>query len=227
MAAGKVKLVIINVVTMLVIASNALAWSGYVHEYIAEKAGFTNIEASCPDRSDKGRFSNHYSNNDNGTVISATIIKKQETMYDKGEQKGSLYGAILQSYKDVTSGSPIDKKCEPIEYFVHYMGDLSAPFHNINREGWAAEKGVHSANDKANLTIIDDDEFKTVKLINCEDDIYSKVAELANESMKNGYDKNKISENLNDNEKKAQIIKSVNLLRGIKKYCLSNQEKYY
>lgn len=217
--------IIFLVLLALFINTTAYAWKGDVHRFIADKSGFKDIDASCPDRSDKGKFSNHYYNADKDEVISSNFIKKQESNYDTGAQKGALYGAILGSYKAVVDAEPIEKSCKPIEYFVHYMGDLSAPFHNILRDQWT--KDNHGRNDKADLGMIDDDDLATVKLSNCSEDLLSKIADIANESCRIGYQQfdEKIPD-VSDADKKAQIIKSINLLRGVKKYCFKGAQYY-
>jgi hypothetical protein len=211
------------VLFILSINANAYAWKGDVHNLIAEKAGFTGIDAACPDRSDKGKFSNHYYNAEENEKITAAFIKKQANDYDTGIQKGALYGAIWGSFNSVMAAEPIEKSCKPIEYFVHYMGDLSAPFHNILRDQWT--KDNHGRNDKADLNMIDDEELSTVRLTNCSDDLLAKVAELANTSKEIGYKQyNDKVPDVSDADKKAQIIKSINLLRGVKKYCFKGQQ---
>jgi len=120
-------------------AKQTRAWHDATHMAVGadmakEKAG--QIEAR-----------NHYNNTPRGVRITPEMVLAQVTDYNKpGDSDGHLYGAIIAALNNyLLRGSSGKYAMYPLGYAMHYLGDLSMPFHNIAFDSF--NKMNHAAND--------------------------------------------------------------------------------
>jgi hypothetical protein len=130
------------------------AWFDETHIAVAKAAGYRKCyNAAGPDiakaklGADKipdheGR--NHYFDNRDNKEVTAAMVLAQRRNYDApGDSEGHLYGAIVESLKRYRDRPGYAE--DLFAYAVHYIGDLSQPFHNAI-DG-SADKVLHRAND--------------------------------------------------------------------------------
>jgi len=100
----KIKLTIICLY-ILTLPSISSAWHDETHIAIAKAAGYKKwYNAAGADMIKvKAGFieaQNHYSNNPPGTVITPEMVFNQVDLYNKTDDTGHLYGAIVSSVRD-------------------------------------------------------------------------------------------------------------------------------
>ena len=90
---------------------------------------------------------NHYNNTPRGVRVTSEMVLAQVSDYNKpGDTDGHLYGAIIAALNDyLLKGSKGKYAMYPLGYAMHYLGDLSMPFHNIAYDDF--NKSNHAAND--------------------------------------------------------------------------------
>lgn len=114
----------------------ARAWNDETHLAIAKAAGYrkwfnaagadmvklkTNIEGG-----------NHYVNNSLSTVVTPAMVLAQADSYNRIDEKGHLYGAIIGAFREYVKDKKLGKYGEyHMGFCAHYVGDLSQPLHNI------------------------------------------------------------------------------------------------
>lgn len=136
-------------------ADNAMAWNDATHMAVAKAAGlgdyaYLAVGADiAKEKAGEIETGNHFNNTPKGTVVTPEMVLSQFTDYNRpGDVDGHLYGAILAAIDDYTAKVSDSKYAlYPFGYAMHYIGDLSMPFHNIAYESF--NKSNHSVNDGA------------------------------------------------------------------------------
>jgi hypothetical protein len=133
-------------------SSPVYAWYDHTHMAVVEASGAPGLSYlavgadMAKEKASNERF-NHYSNNPHGTV--KTVLDQAVLYNSTAPDTGHLYGAIiaaLDSYRE-RKKDPTKYALYPLGYAMHYLGDLSMPFHNIdyndfNRVNHARNDGV-------------------------------------------------------------------------------------
>ncbi len=132
------------------------AWFDETHIAVAQAAGYKKCyDAAAPDIA-KAKLrsaamkdaavkdiekNNHFFDNlDNREVTAAMVLEQAGKYNTPGDGEGHLYGAIIASLEEYQKAEGY--KEEFMAFAVHYIGDLSQPFHNT-----VSDKPVHLAND--------------------------------------------------------------------------------
>jgi hypothetical protein len=135
------------------------AWFDETHIAVAKASGYRKCyNAAGPDiakaklRDDKIKYEkipdyeeqNHYFENHANKEVTAAMVLEQRRNYDTpGDREGHLYGAIVESLKRYRDG--VGYREDLIAFSVHYIGDLSQPFHNAIDA--SPGKSLHRTND--------------------------------------------------------------------------------
>src|SRR4030042_2173179 len=154
---------LVTIATLACITSlypnQAMAWHDATHMAVAKAAGIDNYAYLAvgadlaKEKAGELEGLNHYYNTTKGVVITPTIVfdlfkkyNKPRDYNDPEDAKGRLYGAIVASINDyiiTVSGGKYARYT--LGYAMHYIGDLSMPFHNIAYDKF--NMANHSAND--------------------------------------------------------------------------------
>ena len=199
------------------------AWHDETHIAIAKAAGYekwfnaagadiTKIMAGDIEKK------NHYVNNPPGTTVTADMVLEQADRYnDPSDEKGHLYGAIIQSIREYRTTTRKGKYGEyHLAFCAHYVGDLSQPLHNTlyndyNRQNHTASDGVINDEVLYNMPLI---EIYPIT-IDSEENLAREVARIANLSLKLGYKMENEGRMLSRQEAYTLISHSASLFRGI------------
>lgn len=134
-------------------ANQTLAWHDATHMAVVKAAGLDNYvylavgADMAKEKAGRIEAGNHYNNTPRGVTISPEMVLAQVDDYNKpGDIDGHLYGAIIAALNDyILRGASGKYALYPLGYAVHYLGDLSMPFHNIAYDSF--NKKNHAAND--------------------------------------------------------------------------------
>jgi len=134
-------------------ATQTLAWHDATHMAVVKAAGLDNYvylavgADMAKEKAGQVEARNHYNNTPRGGRITPEMVLAQVNDYNKpGDSDGHLYGAIIAALDDyLLKGSSGKYAMYPLGYAMHYLGDLSMPFHNIAYD--AFNKTNHAAND--------------------------------------------------------------------------------
>ena len=140
------------VMSLLTIVAPANAWHDRTHMAVVEAAGtptlaYLAVGADMAKEKAPNENYNHYSNNSTRTIVTAKLVIDQAARYNTVEPVGHLYGAIiaaLDSYQEKKK-DPTKYALYPLGYAMHYLGDLSMPFHNMENNDFNIAN--HSRND--------------------------------------------------------------------------------
>ena len=152
---NKLILTLAMVIVLISFSGQSLAWHDKTHLAVAKVAGYemwynaAGADIAKIKAGDKERY-NHWYNNNRKEEITAQIVLGQVERYDKdnawSDAEGHLYGAIIASLRNYEKDSALGKYAEyHLAYCVHYIGDLSMPFHNIPFDIFNQNR--HSIND--------------------------------------------------------------------------------
>lgn len=138
---------------VIVPASQTMAWHDATHMAVVKAAGLDNhvylaVGADmAKEKAGQVEARNHYHNTPRGVRITPDMVLAQVRDYNEpGDSDGHLYGAIVAALNDyLLKGSSGKYAMYPLGYALHYLGDLSMPFHNIAYD--AFNKTNHAAND--------------------------------------------------------------------------------
>lgn len=203
----------------------ASAWHDETHLAIAKAAGYSKWYSAIGADMAKLKAGdieshNHFVNNPPGTIITPEIVIAQTEKYNRIDEKGHLYGAIIVSVRDYIRDK---RKGEYGEYHLgfcaHYIADLSQPLHNtlhnsFNRKHHVKLDGLVNEEVLNNLQRI---ELYPV-VIDSEQTLAKEVARIANLSLKLGYRIEAEDRLLTEEEAYKQISHSASLLKGVLKY---------
>ncbi|RQW89188.1 MAG: hypothetical protein EHM79_03940 [Geobacter sp.] len=134
-------------------ANQTLAWHDATHMAVVKAAGLDNYvylavgADMAKEKAGQIETQNHYNNTSRGVRITPEMVLAQVSDYNKsGDSDGHLYGAIIAALNDYLLKSSSGKYAMyPLGYAMHYLGDLSMPFHNIAYDTF--NKTNHAAND--------------------------------------------------------------------------------
>ncbi|MBN1833758.1 MAG: hypothetical protein JW896_16770, partial [Deltaproteobacteria bacterium] len=170
--------------------------------------------------------SNHYVNNPPGTIITPEMVMAQTEKYNRIDEKGHLYGAIIVSVRDYIREKKKGKYGEyHLGFCAHYVGDLSMPLHNtlfnpFNRKHHVKIDGIIDEEVLNNL-----EKIKLYPIvIDSERTLVKEVARIANLSIKLGYRIEAEDRLLTKEEAYKQISHSASLLKGILEYVRHIEE---
>lgn len=148
-------LLIFLIITSAVLfpAKQTMAWHDATHMAVVKAAGLDNYvylavgADMAKEKAGQVETLNHYNNTPRGVRVTPEMVLAQVTDYNKpGDRDGHLYGAIIAALNDyLLKGSSGKYAMYPLGYAMHYLGDLSMPFHNIAYD--AFNKKNHAAND--------------------------------------------------------------------------------
>lgn len=213
--------------TLFLLISTAIplrvsAWHDETHMAIAKVAGYQKwYNAAGADmakiKAGKIEAHNHHSNNAPDIKITPEMVMSQIERYNKIDDDGHLYGAVIASLRNYIREKGSGKYGEyHLAYCIHYIGDLSMPLHNT----------LPNAFNKKNHTTIDGiindevlgnrDKIKIYAIkIDSEADLAKEIARIANLSKELGYRIEQENRLLTKEEAYAQISHSASLLRAI------------
>jgi hypothetical protein len=155
------------------------AWHDATHMAVAKAAGIGNYAYlavgadMAKEKAGDIERPNHYYNNPKGVVITPAKPGGSE----HGKKKGHLYGAIVGALNDyIIAGSASKYDRYHLGFAMHYIGDLSMPFHNIIYDEF--NKVNHSANDGIVENTGPADEATDVKVARLAEEIRKRMAKL-------------------------------------------------
>jgi len=206
-------------------AKQSLAWHDETHLAIAKAAGYNKWYSAIGADMAKLKAGdieshNHYVNNPPGTIITPEMVIAQAKRYNRIDEKGHLYGAIITSVRDYIRNKQKGKYGEyHLGFCAHYVGDLSQPLHNtllnpFNRKYHVKLDGIINGEVLSNLQRI---ELYPV-VIDSETTLAKEVVRIANLSLKLGYQIEAEDRLLTEEEAYKQISHSASLLKGILEY---------
>jgi hypothetical protein len=222
-------------------SSPAVAWHDATHMAVARAAGLDDFyylsigaDMAKEKAGDRERH-NHWCNNPEGTVVTAKTILDQVTAYDTIDREGHLYGAILASLNRFRALRGSGKYANyPLGYAIHYLGDLSMPFHNtvhVGGEMHAANDGVVEGSDTEGIdrriARISSEIRKRMEAVSLprvkeagaekfNQALAAEIALIANRSMRLGYEMlAKGEETMTEDQAYAQLARSAALLQAV------------
>jgi len=201
------------------------AWYDETHLAIARAAGYPKwFNAAGADltklKAHDREAHNHYVNNPPGTRVTPEMVLKQAARYNRKDEAGHLYGAIIASVRDYLDNVREGKYGEyHLAFCAHYVGDLSQPLHNtryndFNRTHHRTIDGLINREVLENLDRI---QIFPVS-IDSEYDLARAIAHLANRSIELGYTLEAEDRLLTRDEAYLQISHSASLFKAILDY---------
>ena len=216
---------------LLAAACPSNAWNDRTHMAVVEAAGlpqmaYMAVGADMAKEKAPDEMRNHYRNNDKGAVITAEMVLAQVPQYNKPEPYiGHLYGAIVASVESFREKkkNPAKYAWYPLGYAMHYIGDLSMPFHNIDYDPFSRDNhGINDAvvENEPNLTAeIRSRMAKYPVRIDAKDfrqSLAAEVGRIATRSIAAGYRLKELNTPLMSKETAYdQLAQSAALLRAI------------
>lgn len=202
----------------------ANAWNDETHLSIAKAAGyhkwFNATGADMLKLKTRIESNNHYVNNPLDTVVTPGMVLAQVEKYNRVEEKGHLYGAIIASLRDYGKDKKAGKYGEyHMAFCAHYVGDLSQPLHNISYDEF--NKKYHRAIDG----VINDEVLENLSRIKIypitvrsEADLAREIARIANLAIALANRLETENRMITKQEAYGQISHSVSLFRAVLKY---------
>jgi hypothetical protein len=206
------------------------AWYDHTHLAVAKTAGYSNwYNAAAADiaktKAGAVEDKNHFFNNDRNAEVTAKIVLDQAVRYNHpGDAEGHLYGAIISSLREFKTARAAGQYAEyPMAFAVHYIGDLSQPFHNIAHGRF--NKAHHTVNDG----IVDGEVLDKLGEIQkrmyeislrpdyFEEDLAREVARIANLSRMLGQKLRAENRDMTKDEAYVQLGHSASLLKAVLK----------
>jgi hypothetical protein len=192
---------------------------GYQNWYNAAAADLTKIKAGAIE--DK----NHFFNNDRNADVTTKMVLAQADRYNHPrDEEGHLYGAIISSLREFKTTRSAGKYAEyHMAFAVHYIGDLSQPFHNIPHDDF--NKAHHAVNDG----IVDGEVLDRIGEIqkrmydislrpgHFEEDLAKEIARIANLSRVLGLKLKAENRDMTKEEAYVQLGHSASLLKAVLK----------
>ena len=163
---------------------------------------------------------NHYANNPPRTVVTPEMVIAQAEKYNKIDEPGHLYGAIIASVRDYIKDKRLGKYAEyHLGFCAHYVADLSMPLHHtlysaFNRKHHKKADGIINEDVLNNLEKI---EVYPI-VIDSEQTLAKEIARIASLSLQLGYQLEAEDRLLTKEEAYRQISHSASLLKGILQY---------
>lgn len=210
---------------LLASAGDALAWYDETHLAIARAAGYAKWYLACGADMAKIKAGdveagNHFAKNPAGRTVTPEAVIGQAESYDRVDEEGHLYGAIIASLRNYLREKRKGKYAAyHLAFCAHYVGDLSMPLHNAS--GGPFTRRYHARMDG----IIDREVLNNLDritlypiLIRSERDLAVQIARIANLSAGVGHRLERERRLLTATEAYQQISHSASLLKGILDY---------
>jgi hypothetical protein len=148
------------------------------------------------------------------------MVMAQTERYNRIDEKGHLYGAIIVSVRDYIREKKKGKYGEyHLGFCAHYVGDLSMPLHNTLLNSYNRKHHVKTDG------IIEEEVFSNLQriklysiVIDSEKILIKEVTRIANLSIKLGYQLEAEDRLLTNEEAYKQISHSASLFKGILEY---------
>jgi hypothetical protein len=204
----------------------AHAWFDETHISVAKVTGYAKWFNACgPDmikiKMGEREAHNHYANNPRGSVVTPGMVMAQVENYDRIDQHGHLYGAIIASLRHFIADKKEGKYGEyHLAFCAHYVGDLSQPLHNTEYDAFnklydKAVDGTVNGEVLANL-----DRIKIYSMtITGEIDLAREIARIANLSLALGYRLEDEKRMLTRDEAYLQLGHSASLFKAILQFA--------
>ncbi len=178
-------------IIVLVYCQAGFAWNDETHLAIAKAAGFKKwYHAAGADmvklKLGKREAHNHYVNNRPGMVVTPQMVMAQVKQYNRVDDTGHLYGAIIHTLRDYRRAVRAGQYgAYHLSFCAHYIGDLSQPLHHMvynafNRKKHQVVDGVVNHEVLENL-----DRIKLYPIrIGSEKDLAKEIARIANLALR-------------------------------------------
>lgn len=228
----RIKLLVIYICFLLIVQfQEAFGWHDETHLAVAKAAGYdkwynatgadiTKIKAGGIEKY------NHFSNNpDNINVTQERVLKQIKRYNNPNHEEGHLYGAILASLGEYKNAVEEAKYAEyHLAFCVHYISDLSQPFHNIlyddfNRTHHSTNDGTVNTEVLANIDKITKRMYP-IKLRpdHFEEDLAGEIARIANQAKQLGHRLKKENRDMTKEEAYIQLGHSASLAQSVLKH---------
>lgn len=205
--------------------NHASAWYDETHIAIAKAVGYYKwFNASGADmakvKAGKIEEHNHYCNQPHGILVTAERVLRQADLYNKIDEKGHLYGAIIGSLREYMRDQRQYTYAEHhLAFCAHYVGDLSQPLHNklypsFNRKDHLAVDGTINDEVLDNLGKI---RIRPIT-ITSEEELSKEIARIGNLTLALGHDMEAEGRLLTKEEAYVQISHSASLFKAILKF---------
>ena len=216
---------------VLVEQSAAYGWYDKTHLAVAQAVGYErwyNAVGADIAKLKAGNVEgyNHFYNNlEDKDVTPEQVLSQVKNYNNPRDKKGHLYGAIIGSLRAYKESTKEFKYAEHhIAYCVHYVGDISQPFHNIPNDKFNIKR--HNKNDgTVNDEVLENlGKIKThmqaivLKPATFEQDLAREIARIANTARHLGQRLKRENRDLTKEEAYQQLGESAALLQAILKY---------
>jgi len=223
--------ILLTSVIALFLYSSAYGWYDKTHVAVAQAVGYArwhNAAGADIAKLKAGSVEgyNHFYNNLEDRDVTPELVLSQVKNYNNPrDKKGHLYGAIVGSLRAYKTSTRDFKYAEHhISYCVHYVEDLSQPFHNIPNDAFNIQR--HNENDgTVNDEVLDNlGKIKAhmhaivLKPATFEQDLAREIARIANTARHLGLRLKKENRDMTKEEAYRQLGHSTSLLQAILKY---------
>jgi hypothetical protein len=221
--------------------SPAFAWHDATHMAVAKAAGLDNYSYlavgadMAKEKAGDREQHNHWCNIPRGTVVTAKMVLDQVSAHGTPDKDGHLYGAIIASLNRYRAARGSGKYANyPLGYAIHYLGDLSMPFHNtvhVGHEMHVANDGIVEGDEAEGtdrrIARISSEIRKRVQNVSLpkvkevgeeefNEALAAEIARLANESMALGYGMlDQGRGRMTEEQAYSQLAKSASLLKAV------------
>jgi hypothetical protein len=217
---------LLTVVFILSLPFNlSYGWNDNTHMAIAKAAEFNqwyNVNGADMAKIKAGDIEahNHYVNNPPGTPVTPEMVLAQAEKYNRVDEDGHLYGAIIASFRDhIREREKAKIGAYHLAFCAHYVGDLSQPLHNTLYNTF--NKRFHATFDE----MIEDEVLHNLDKIrmypiriDSERSLAFEIARIASLSMNLGLELEAQKRVMSKAEAYEQISHSASLLRAILDY---------
>ena len=224
-------MVIFSCIILLVAHSSAFGWYDKTHLAVAQAVGYErwyNAAGADIAKLKAGNvegFNHFYNNLEDKDVTSELVLSRVKSYDNPRDKKGHLYGAIVGSLRAYKKSTREFKYAEHhIAYCVHYVEDLSQPFHNLPNDEFNIQH--HNKNDRT----VDEEVLENLAKIKAnmhtivlrpdtfEQDLAREIARIANTARHLGLRLKKEKRDMTKEEAYQHLGHSASLLQAILKY---------
>ncbi len=213
---------------ILMSGRTAYCWFDKTHIAAAKAAGYDRwYNAAAPDvaRVKAGSIegNNHYYNNPGDiTITPESVIEQAERYNNPKDKKGHMYGAIIASLREYIKHYRTGNYAHlHLAYFVHYVGDLSQPLHNMPNDNFNNTRhlindGIVNREVLGNIGSIASHMYRIdLQHKNLEYAVAKETARLANQARTLGNRLKKEQRNMTKEEVYIQLGHSASLMKAV------------
>ncbi len=230
-ATRKLSTIVLSSFLVLVVHSASFGWYDKTHLAVAQAVGYErwyNAAGADIAKLKAGNvegFNHFYNNLEDKDVTSELVLSQVKSYNNPRDAKGHLYGAIVGSLRAYKKSTREFKYAEHhIAYCVHYVEDLSQPFHNLPNDEFNIQH--HNKNDRT----VDEEVLENLAKIKAnmhtivlrpdtfEQDLAREIARIANTARHLGLRLKKEKRDMTKEEAYQQLGHSASLLQAILKY---------